>query len=199
MPRPSFCLGNLLHVEGFQLGREAVQEDGRANDVRHLALSSLSDVIANLVVDQDGLPSLILDGVAISILLRVLDPVIVEPLDSVDVGEAHEGPRGWSEVGVELLNERGRGGAGEEYVNRLADLYCIHSDCQRLPFFCGRVANDAYDLLNVGHEVVEVDECELGLQMGVLAQMAARVAVLRAETLLHTKHISQARKACFEV
>lgn len=41
------------------------------------------------------------------------------------------------------------------------------------------------------HEVVKGDERQLTLEMRILAQMAARVAVLRAEALLHAEHVAQ--------
>jgi len=80
----------LLHVERLELGGEAVQEHGRADDVRHLALGCLGDVVADGVIDLNGLALRVLDHVAPCVLRVVLDPVLIQPRDGVDVGEALE-------------------------------------------------------------------------------------------------------------
>ena len=48
-------------------------------------------------------------------------------------------------------------------------------------------------------QIVERDKGELRFEMRVLAQMAARVALFRTETLLHTVHIAERRQAGLEV
>jgi len=58
------------------------------------------------------------------------------------------------------------------------------------------LTDNAFDVV---HEVIEVDKCELSLEMGILAQMATCVTVLCAETLLNTEHISERRKTCLKV
>ena len=125
-------LRHLLHVERLQLRGEAVQEHRHAKDVGHPAFSSLSDVIADGVVDHLGVTLLVLDDVAISVLSFVLDAVLVEPLYRVDVRHTQEGSRGGSEIGVELLDERSGGGVSQQAVDSLADLawkvtkiYCV--------------------------------------------------------------------------
>ncbi len=115
--------GHLLHIERLKFGRKPVQEHRRPNDVRHLALRRLRDVVPDYVVDELHLPVGALDGVALCVLGGVLDPVLVEPRDGVDVGHAQERPRGSGEVRVELLDERGRGWISEECVDGLADLH----------------------------------------------------------------------------
>ena len=99
----------LLHVEGLEPSGEAVQEDGRANGVRHVSLRRLRDVVAYRVRNHLGLSVRVRDHVALRVFGLVLDPVLVQPGDRVDVGEAHEWTRGRREVWVELLDKR-RGG-----------------------------------------------------------------------------------------
>ena len=94
-------LGVLLHVECFDLGREVGQEDRLVNDVGHTTLSSLGNIVAELV------------GLA----LLVGDFVLDQPLDSIVVLHATEGT-GWGlEIGVELLDVAGDLGLGENVVN----------------------------------------------------------------------------------
>jgi hypothetical protein len=57
----------------------------------------------------------------------------------------------------------------------------------------------SHDGLNVSHEIVESDECELALQMGIFAKMAASVTVFRTETLLDAEYIPKRRKARLEI
>lgn len=52
----------------------------------------------------------------------MLDPVLVEPVDSVDVGKTFEGTSGGSEVGVELLDQCSGDGVFEEAIDGFADL-----------------------------------------------------------------------------
>ena len=94
----------LLHVECLELGGEAVQEYGRAEDVRHLPLGRLGDVVADGVRDQRGLAVGVLDDVTVCVLGLALDPVLVQPRDGVDVGDTLERARGAREGGVELLD-----------------------------------------------------------------------------------------------
>ena len=73
-----------------------------------------------------------------------------------------------------------------------------------------------HDCLDVGHELVKVDECQLSLHVGILAQMASGVAkctgltaikkdwligepVFCTETLLNAEDIPQRWKTCFQV
>ena len=58
---------------------------------------------------------------------------------------------------------------------------------------------NTHDRFYVGQEVIEGDEAQLSLEMGVFAQVAARVAVLSAETLLDTENVPQGGQASFEV
>ena len=102
--------------------------------------------------------------------MLVLDVEIVEPLDRVDVRETHERPLGLDEVGVELLDERSRRRVSEQAVDRLAD-----------------------DRLDMRHEVVERDERELGLEVRVLGEVAARVRVLSTERLLYAEDVAEGR------
>jgi len=99
-----------------------VQEHGRADDVRHPPLRCLGDVVADGVRDHRGVAVCVFDDVAVRVLGLVLDPVLVQPRDGVDVGEALEWTRGASEGGVELLDQRRGGFVLEEFVHRLADL-----------------------------------------------------------------------------
>ena len=99
----------LLHVKGLELRGEAVQEDGRADDVGHLALCFLGDVVADGVRDHRRLALCVRDDVAVRVFGLVLDPVLVQPCDGIYVGKALEWTRGRREGGVELLDQR-RGG-----------------------------------------------------------------------------------------
>ena len=108
--------------------------------------------------------------------MLVLDVEIVEPLDRVDVRETHERPLGLDEVRVELLDERSRRRVGEQAVDGLAD-----------------------DRLDVRHKVVEREKRELGLEVRVLGEVAARVRVLGAERLLHAEDVAERGQACLEV
>lgn len=60
-----------------------------------------------------------------------------------------------------------------------------------------RNATDKF--FNVLEELVEVDEGELSLDVGVLAQVAPRVRLLGTERFLNTEDVSQTREARLEV
>lgn len=112
-------LGHLLHVERLEFSGESKEEHRDAEDVGHPTLRSLRDVVADGVIDHLRVAARVLDNVALGVLLFMLDAVIVEPFDRVDVGHTEEGALGCSEVGVELLDERGRDRVRKE------DLYCV--------------------------------------------------------------------------
>ncbi len=78
--------GPLLHVESLEPRGEAVQEDGRADGIRHLALRCLRDVVADRVWHHLWLPLRVCDHVAVRVFSLVQDAVFVQPCDSVDVG-----------------------------------------------------------------------------------------------------------------
>ncbi|KAF8670458.1 hypothetical protein AX14_005869 [Amanita brunnescens Koide BX004] len=94
-----------LHIERLKLLRERVQEHRLPNDVRHLPLRGLGNVVADPVRDHDGLAILALDDVARRVLFGPLDAVFVEPVDRLDVREAREGARRGGEVGVQGADE----------------------------------------------------------------------------------------------
>ena len=79
-----------LHVEGLDLAREAVEQDGHVELVGHLALRGLGNVVAHLV----------------RLALLVEDVVVVEVLDRVLVVEPHKRPLGRREARVQLLHQR---------------------------------------------------------------------------------------------
>jgi hypothetical protein len=56
-----------------------------------------------------------------------------------------------------------------------------------------------YELLDVGKEVVKVDERQLSLDVGVLTQVPPRVTFLRPEALLNTEDVSKRRQTRLEV
>ena len=116
--RPRF----LLHVKGLELRGEAVQEYGHAENVGHLALGGLGDVVADGVRDHGGLAGGVLDDVAVRVFGLVQDPVLVQPRDGVDVGEALERTRRRREGGVKLPDQRRGGFVLQQFVHRLADL-----------------------------------------------------------------------------
>ena len=113
----------LLHVEGLEPGGEAVQEDGRADGVRHFSLGRLCDVVADDVRHFFGLALGVRDHVALRVFGLVLDPVLVQPCDGVDVGETHERARGRREGGVELLDQCSGGLVLPELVHGFTYLF----------------------------------------------------------------------------
>ena len=113
---------HFLHVERLELSREPMQEDWRANDIGHLTLRRLGDVVAYFVLYHLYLALLILDHIAFGVFCGVLDPMFVEPFDGVDVGEAEEGACRRLEVWVELLDDRCGGWVGKEDIHCLANL-----------------------------------------------------------------------------
>jgi len=135
-----------------------MQEDGRANDIGHLALRCLGDIIAYFVFHHLYMTLLVLDHVALGVFRRVLDTVFVEPVDSVDVGKAEEGARGRLEVWVELLDNHCGGWVGKKDVHGLADLGEAEVNIRYETEEKG-----ADNFLNVGHEVFKFNEGELGL------------------------------------
>ena len=96
----------LLHVKGLEFRGEAVQENGRANNIRHLPLCFLGNVVADGVWDHRRLALCVHDDVAIRVLGLVLDPVLVQPCDGIYVGKALEWTRWRREGRVELLDQR---------------------------------------------------------------------------------------------
>lgn len=101
--------GCLFHVKRLELGGEAVQEDGRADDVCHLTFRSLGNVVADGVRDHRGFAVRVLDDIAFCVLGLMFDPVFVQPRDGVDVREAHERTGRLREGWVELLDQRRAG------------------------------------------------------------------------------------------
>ena len=93
-----------LHVKGLEFRGEAVQENGRADDIGHLSLCFLSDVVADGVRDHRRLAPCVRDDVAVRVFGLVLDPVLVQPCDGIYVGKALEWTRWRREGGVELLD-----------------------------------------------------------------------------------------------
>lgn len=92
-----------LHVERLELGGEAVQEYGHAEDVGHSPLRRFCDVVTDGVRDHSGLATCVLDDVALRVLGLVLNVVLVEPRDGINIGQALERARWQCEGGVELL------------------------------------------------------------------------------------------------
>jgi hypothetical protein len=164
----------LLHVKRFELGGEAVQEDGRADDVRHLTLCGLGDVVPDGVRDHRGLAICVFDDVAIRVLVLAFDLVFVQPGDGVDVGEAHERTRWLREGGVELFDQRLAGFVLQEFVHRVTDLLVSASEYVVGAFWVSLVG--PYNRFNVVQEIVEGDEPKLGFEMRVFAQVATSVA-----------------------
>ena len=103
---PTTIILLLLHVEGLEFCGEAVQENGRADDISHLPLCFLGNVVADGVWDHRRLALCVHDDVAIHVLGLVLDPVRVQPCDGIYVGKALERTRWRREGGVELLDQR---------------------------------------------------------------------------------------------
>ena len=114
---------DLLHIKCLQFGREAVQENWGSNDISHLPLSSLCNIVAYGMIDHLWLTIFIFDDVTVGIFGRVLDTVVIEPFDSIDIGQAHKRPRRGLEVGVELLDKSSSDLILEEYIHSLANLY----------------------------------------------------------------------------
>jgi hypothetical protein len=98
-------LGSLLHVEGLDVGGEVGQEDGLVDDIGHATLSSLSNIVTELV------------GLA----LLVGDLVFDQPLDSIVVLHATEGTGRGLEIRIELLDISSDLGLSQSVVNHAAD------------------------------------------------------------------------------
>jgi hypothetical protein len=112
----------LLHVKGLEFRGEAVQEDGRADDVGHLSLCFLGDVVADRVRDHRRLALSVYDDVAVRVFGLVLDPVLVQPCDGVYIGKTLEWTCWRREGGVELLDQRRGGFVLCKFVHRFANL-----------------------------------------------------------------------------
>ena len=162
-------LGHSLHVERLELSRETVQEHWYTQDVGHAALSGLSNVVTNGMVDHLRVALLVLDDVTIGVLLFVLNAVFVEPLNRVYIGHAQEWTSGCGEVGVELLDQCCGGRVGEEAVDCFTDL-----DAFQWAAMTYRIV--AYNFFNMSHQIVEVNERKFSLQVGIFTQMSSRVA-----------------------
>jgi hypothetical protein len=167
--------GCLLHVERLELGGEAVQEDGRADDVCHLTFRGLGNVVADGVRDHRGVAVRVLDDIALCVLGLVFDPVFVQPRDGVDVREAHERTCRLREGWVELLDQRRAVFVLQQFVHRVADLRQF-STSEYEPAFSGVPLMGPYNRFDVTHEIVEGDERKLCLEVRIFAQMAASVA-----------------------
>jgi hypothetical protein len=113
---------DFLHVKRLELSREPIQEDWRPDDIGHLALRSLGDVVTHFVFYHLYLTLLVLNHIAFGVFGGVLDPVFVEPFNGVNVGEAEEGACRRLEVWVKLLDDRCGGWVGKEDVHGLANL-----------------------------------------------------------------------------
>lgn len=150
----------LLHVERLDLDREPRQEDRQPNLIRHLALRRLGDIIAKLM----------------RLTVLVGDVALLQPVDGIRVGHAHERPRGRFECRVELGDEAGDEGIGEGVVDRAAD-----------------------EFLEVHEELIKVDEGELGFDVGIFRQVTAGQGLLGAERLLDAENVAQRRETGFEV
>ena len=111
-----------------------MQEHGCADDVRHPPLRRLGDVVADGVRDHRRVAVRVFDRVALCVLGLVLDPVLVQPRDGVDVGEALERARGASEGRVELLDQRRGRLVLHQFVHRPADLVLRVSITSRVFF-----------------------------------------------------------------
>lgn len=82
------------------------------------------------------------------VALGVLDALLTEPVDGVGVAHAHERSLRALELGVVLLDGSGGGGVLEGDVDDTAD-----------------------DVLKMAEKVVELDEVELSLDVGVLGKL----------------------------
>eukprot|EP00050_Salpingoeca_kvevrii_P006337 m.288773 g.288773 ORF g.288773 m.288773 type:complete len:317 (-) comp12025_c0_seq1:761-1711(-) len=92
------------HVKRLDFGREAAEQNGLVDLVRHLALGLLGDVLAKLVVG--------------AIILG--DVVLAQVLNSVGIVHTAEGTLGCLEIGVELAQNLASGRV-EDAVNNVAD------------------------------------------------------------------------------
>jgi hypothetical protein len=177
----SRVLGILLHVESLDLDGEVGQENRGVDNIRHLPLGSLGDVIAELM----------------RLALFIEDAVLVEPFDSLDVFHASEGALRRLELVVFDL--------GDFFpfepllllaVGLLVELLDESADLRVGPDVVDRPADH---LLEVLQKVVEGDEGQFGLDVGVLAQMAAGERLLGAERLLDAEYVAERWEARFEV
>ena len=100
-----------------------MQKHRAPQQVRHLPLRRLRNIVPDLVPDHLGVPGVVAeDFVGDGVGGFVCDVVLVEPGDGVAVGEAEEGACGRLEVRVELREEGGGGGVCEELGDGFTDL-----------------------------------------------------------------------------
>ncbi len=77
------------------------------------------------MVDQFDLAAFILYGVSFSIFFRVLDAVLIEPVDGINVTQTSEGTGGRLEGRVERLDERSGNRVSKEDIDGFADLRVV--------------------------------------------------------------------------
>jgi len=82
-----------------------MKEDRSSDDIGHIPLSGLGDVITNFVVEHYRLPVLISNSVSIRVLRSMLNVVVVEPFNGINIGEPKKWSGGRLEVFVELFNQ----------------------------------------------------------------------------------------------
>lgn len=113
------------------------------------------------------------------LLVLGVDAVLLEPGDRLPVVEPQEGARGRGELGVERVDLGARLGVGEERVDDRADL-----DGQTSGEVLCHEKEGTHHLLDVVHQLVKGDEGELGLEVGVLGEMAAGVPAENSVSVL---------------
>ena len=92
----------LLHIESLELGGESVEENRPVNDIRHAALSSLSDVVTK--------------DMRVALLVEDWGFLLVEPIDRVRILHSQEGTR-LLKSRVKKLQKSSRGLVGQNLIN----------------------------------------------------------------------------------
>ena len=171
-------LGAALHVERFDLGREAAQEDGAVDLVSHGTLGSLGNILTDLV-----------EGTVL-----LLDVVVLQVLDGFGVIHAQEGALGLLEAGVELVDNIGRGLVGQGAINDIADHLLqlfeqiVKGDESHLSLAMGVLGQVATGVGLLGTEglgqAVDISQggkAGLQVQLGGLGQVGLLVVVVELE------------------
>lgn len=83
-----------------------MKEDRSADDIGHLPLSGLSNVVTNFVVEHYRLPVLVSNSVSLRVLRNMLNAMVVEPFNGINIGEPKKWSGGRLELWVELFNQR---------------------------------------------------------------------------------------------
>lgn len=124
------------------------EEDGAVDLVGHLALSSLGTGLQSVCVHSELSKHLHIVAKGVVVAILVLDTTLSQPINGIRVSHAQEWPRRLLEVRVVLLDSLSG--------NRVLE---------------GQVDDTADDVLKMVQEVVEGNEIQFSLDVGVLRKL----------------------------